>query len=492
MRVLIVNPSFVQNDYEAPLGALNVATFLRKNRVNCDFLDLVFGYDSNYFSNFISNHQYDLIGFTSMSLHFPNVLKLVKIIKKQSPNIKIVVGGAHATLFSKEILRLYPNIDFVIVGEGEIPMLYLFKVLEKGGDFYDVPNLVFRNGETIVETKRLFTPNLDYLGFPDRTLLNSLKGYLIAYSRSIGLGNKGMNLIASRGCYFNCSYCQPVLNKIHGKGVRFRSVDHVIEEIRFLKLKYGISYFWFEDDTFTVNKQWVYEFCSKVEREKVFWSVNSRVDTITYDLMNSMKSAGCYMIRFGFESGSSETLKGFNKYFHPNQSLKVARWAKRLGILVYGYFMLGGTDYKREDLMKTEKLISQIDADFNQITMFNPLPKTAAREIIESKEGYSINSDLSKLNYFEHCILDTPYMNHKEIEKEYKRIVKRFPFFRKLDFPFKIPILVWCEIRFIIYKNFSGSKRSSIAFFRDLIVYFWSNLKSLFEGILKKINDIFK
>jgi hypothetical protein len=147
---------------------------------------------------------------------------------------------------------------------------------------------------------------------------------------------------------------------------------------------------------------------------------------------------------------------------------------------------LGGIDCKRTDLVKTERLISQTDADFNQITMFNPLPKTTAREIIKAKEGYYINSDLSKLNYFEHCILDTPHMNHKEIENEYKRIVKRFPFFRKLNFPIKIPILVWYDLRFIAYQNFSGCKRSPLDFSRDLIAYFWSNLKSLFKGIFKR------
>lgn len=186
-------------------------------------------------------------------------------------------------------------------------------------------------------------------------------------------------VVTSRGCPWKCIYCrQTVMNE---SKVRFRPVDSVIEEIRLYKLT-NIA---FHADTATMNKKWIMEFCQKVKQLpfKVRIVTNSRVDTIDPEMLAAMKSAGFWMICFGVESGDDKVLAMNKKEATVAQARQAVRWAKKAGLKVWGYFMLGMYGDDRETMERTIELSLSESWDIVNFAISAPYPGTEWGRISE-------------------------------------------------------------------------------------------------------------
>ena len=163
--------------------------------------------------------------------------------------------------------------------------------------------------------------------------------------------------------------------------VRFRPVETVIEEIR----KYRLQNIAFHADTATMNKKWIYDFCDKVEKLpfKVRIVTNSRVDTVDQDMLTRMKSAGFWMICYGCESGDNEVLRMNKKEATVEQAKKAVRWAKKAGLRVWGYFMLGMYGDTRESMERTIQLSLSEPFDIVNFAISAPYPGTEWGHIAE-------------------------------------------------------------------------------------------------------------
>lgn len=184
-------------------------------------------------------------------------------------------------------------------------------------------------------------------------------------------------MITSRGCTFQCSFCEQRTGNI-----RYRSPENVVDEMEECQNRYGVREIDIFDPLFTINKKRVIEICKEIQKRKLklAWSCRSRVDTIDEETLIEMKKSGCYRIYYGIESGDEEILRNIKKNTKISQIKKSINLTKKTGILAFGYFMLGNPGETKKSIIKTIKLAKELPLDYAQFSRSSILPGTAQYE----------------------------------------------------------------------------------------------------------------
>ena len=377
-EILADNPAFIDEErgFNPPLGLLYLAGYL-KEKNNYD----VFGLDAqveqldynNEFKQRIKENNPDVVGITAMTFTLIDVLKTISLVreveKELNKKIIIVLGGPHVHLFPEETINL-EGVDYLIKGEGEAPFFNLLESLEGRNDLADVKGLVYKkDGQIINNPAGDLIDNLDELPFPDRELLPIEK-----YNSILSSGKIVTTMFTSRGCPFQCSFCdRPHL----GKKFRARTANNVVDEMEEC-LKLGIEEILIYDDTFTVDKQRTIDVCDEIIKRglKFVWDIRARVDTVNVEVLKKLKQAGCARIHFGVEAGTEKILKVLNKGINLNQIENAFKEAKKIGIERLGYFMIGSPEETKEDIYKTIEFAKKINPDYVSITILTPYPAT--------------------------------------------------------------------------------------------------------------------
>jgi len=336
--------------------------------------------------------------FTMTTYLFHQTLEIITYIKKKY-TCKIIVGGAHLSLFPRETLK-HKIIDFGIIGEAEETVVELVNSIETKSSFKEVDGIVFNeNGRIIITKLRRKIKNLDKIPFPARELLPINKYYsFISKYKNYTI------IMTSRGCTFQCSFCEQSTGDI-----RYRSVKNVVDEMEECVTRFNIKEFDIFDPLFTINKQRVIDICQEIRRRNlsIFWSCRSRVDTITVDMLKEMKKAGCYRIYYGIESGDEKILKNIKKYTKLTQIKKAISLTKKNKILAFGYFMIGCPGETKKSIINTINLAKSLSLDYAQFSRLSTLPGTSLYDELKDKIGY---------DYWK------KYINDKSIEVSLPRI----------------------------------------------------------------------
>ena len=222
--------------------------------------------------------------------------------KAALPKLKIALVGSHATVFHESILAENPAVDAVVRGEFEITVRELARSISDGGDWSRVEGLSYRDHDRVrVNADRALLEDLDSLPFPARHIVTSS-----GYRAAIYSGSRCTAMVSSRGCPFQCTFCVWP-NTLYGHRFRARSANNVVDEMEEIEKKHGIDEIYFDDDTFTVDRDRVLEICRLIRERALHlsWIVQARVDTVDREILLAMKEAGCHYILFGIESGLS-------------------------------------------------------------------------------------------------------------------------------------------------------------------------------------------
>lgn len=360
-----------------------------------------------------------LIAFSATTHQFPYVEKCARWIKESLSGMLCIVGGPHPTLVPEEVLA-NPDFDFVCVGEGEYPLLDLVTALQEGRTVANIPNLWLRqDGNVIKNPLRPLLDNLDELPFADRDLFD--------FDEILANNDGWVDMMAGRGCPYGCSYCcNPILReKFKGLGryVRFRSVDNVLSEIRFLANRYKIKTLNFQDDVFTLNRDWTLQFCREYEKEFAFpfW-INSRVERINdEEIIAALAHAGCCGVRIGIESGNEKLRAEILKRRMSNEEIRHAfALAHRYGLDVYTCNMLGIPGETAEMIQETIDLNRALQPADLQFSVFYPYPMTELYDLVV-REGYLIEGASLPSYYERKSILRLPTLTPEELEQAYDR-----------------------------------------------------------------------
>ena len=384
MKILLINPPTTKTiasimpkdleedlDFLPPLGLMYIASYALKNTnhevkiLDCPVEDI------NYsdLTEKIKLEKPEVVGLTAMTFTLIDVILTAKIIKQINPNIKVVLGGPHVNIYPRETLA-NPEVDFLVLGEGEQVFTDLLKNINNLEKLKQVSGLAFSDGKQIINTgKRDFITNLDQLPFPARHLTPSKKYFSI-----IAKKNPTTTMFTSRGCPYKCLFCdRPHLGKIF----RARSAENVVKELEEIQ-SMGIKEVFIYDDTFTIDRQRVVDICNLILRRniKLSWDIRARVNTVDEQLLYLMKQAGCERIHYGVEAGTEKVLNTLRKGITIAQVQKAFILTKKVKIETAGYFMIGSPGETLSDIKQTIRLAKQLFPDYVHFSVTTPFPAT--------------------------------------------------------------------------------------------------------------------
>lgn len=401
-----------------PLGLAALSAYIREQlKCQVKLIDMLFqGVTINDIPNILDDFGPDIVGLSATTPQMDNAYLLSQAIKRHNPQAKIVIGGPHVTALPQRTLQEEPSVDFVIMGEGEIPFLSLVK----GKPLDSIKSLAWRKeGNIVINEREALIEDLGSLPFPD---------YESLPLRSYGDFRSGhsMGIMSGRGCYYNCSFCASRVT--HLGRYRFRTIEAFLDDIERL-LELGIPRFNIWDDTFTSSQPRVYKFLQGYHKRnlKAHWSCDTRVDCLDKKLIKEMHRAGLDEIHIGCESGNQEILNKIGKGIKLEQVAKACKWCKEEGITVYVYFILGLPYETKEAIRETINFAKKLPADFAQFCMLVPLPGTRVWKLAqEGKILRNLAKRWSDYDRYRSAIVELNGVSAEEITKLYRYALRSF------------------------------------------------------------------
>jgi anaerobic magnesium-protoporphyrin IX monomethyl ester cyclase len=371
-----------------PLGLAYVAAALEKAGFQVEMLDnYQLRKSIDYVKLEIKRLRPEIVGITCSSVTYQRCIETAKAVKEVLPSCKVVVGGWHPTYVPESMLQ-HPEIDYVIMGEGESAMVELATSVMMGKDdstITEIPGIALMKKGKIVKKAPHFISDLDEIPYPARHLLP-----MHLYDRTIEYLSvepaDTMNVI--RGCPYNCAYCET--SSLWGKTCRAFSPPRVVEEINHLVENYGSKGVYFLGDNFTINKKSTREICKLIKEFNldIEWVCDTRVDLISRELLREMKDAGCRTIFFGVESGSPRILKKINKGITLQQFVDGFKLCRKEGIQIACSFILGIPGETVKEMETTFKFAKKLDPDWCTFEIFIACPDSGLYQEIMQKRLY--------------------------------------------------------------------------------------------------------
>jgi radical SAM superfamily enzyme YgiQ (UPF0313 family) len=350
MKILLIYPYFLETRLHVedigslPIGIYCVAAVLKDNQYDVEILNWHnIDKTPEKIEEVLTEKSPDVIGFSILNSNRWGGIEIARTAKHLDPDVKIVFGGIGATFLWEHLLRHFPEIDFIVLGEGEYAFLNLIKSIENEDNegLKNIKGIAFRENGNIKRTEDAeLIPDLDELPIPAQYFEYQI-------------------LSSTRGCAWKCAFCGSP--KFWSQKIRFRSPEKFVEELEILYNK-GITFFYFSDDNFTINKDRVVEICKRILAKdiKISWNAISRVDHVDDDLLFWMRKAGCIQISYGVESGSEKIRDLLNKKINTDRIKKAFQVTTRYGILARAYFIYGSPGETWETIHDTISLIHEI------------------------------------------------------------------------------------------------------------------------------------
>ncbi len=452
MKIVLINPKpkIWIKSATIPLGIAYIAAVLEKNGYNVKIVDLNLNPDEVI-------PDADIYGITVTTPLIYEAFNLSRYLKKN--NNFIVLGGPHPTCLPDESLK-EENINFVIRGEGEYPFLKLVKTIESGDEKFDeIKGLSYKKNKEIIHNEQNeFIENLDELPFPSYHLFKNIKAYshpqpLIGWRKPV------VNIITSRGCPYNCSFCY---KGTFSRKWRARSAENIADEWEYLIKEFKIKELAIQDDCFNLDIKRCIKLADIIIEKnlKLPWSLPNgmRADFINEDLVLKLKESGLYRTAIGVESGDQEVLNDIGKNIKLTDIESAMRILKKFKIQTITFFVMGNFLDTEKTLQESINFAKKINPTFAQFSMATPFPGTRLYNKVKELNTIKIKNweDYSQFNqsgYF-----DYPHLKGEVIAKYVNKAYREFYFrptfifniLRIKDFYFKLPSYISGFIHFIL------------------------------------------
>lgn len=403
-KVLFINPTTrhlgIPLTVYPPLGVLSISAVLRNAGHEVRFLDAdVEEIGLECIQQAVRDFSPQMVGITMSTLQCRSAFELAKMIRRLSEKVWIIVGGPHPSALKGEILNSCSSIDIVVYGEGEATALELAEMVDDGRSLKGIQGICFRDETTIVvNPPRKQIENLDSLPRPALDLAMPIRRYQGSYP--VG-ARPSIQLMASRGCPFNCTFCS---NSVWGRKLRLRSPKSVLDEVEWLRNDFKVKEIFFQDDTFNANRDWFETICNGIidrglNRKIVFRApFRANEELIDSKILRLAKQAGFWMIFYGVESGNQKILNSVNKNLKLAEIERAFRLTKKLGIKTYASFMIGNLGENRSTVRETIDFALRLDPDFYGFAIANPYPGSELYKVAKERgyinsgfDGYSLS-----------------------------------------------------------------------------------------------------
>jgi anaerobic magnesium-protoporphyrin IX monomethyl ester cyclase len=426
MKIALINPRV--ESYSStipPLGLLTIAAMLEKEGYTVRLFD-IYPYNDRDIPKVVE-FQPDVVGITVLTDYLERALHVGGKIRLALPKAFFLIGGVHVTALPEESMRAF-GAHAGVLGEGEYTMLQLCGHLRDRMDWRSIQGIVYPADSRgfIVTPRRPYIEVLDEIPFPARHLLN-FEDYLIPPGIIRGhWSERSTTVMTGRGCPFQCIWCGSQCT--FGHKVRYRSISNVIAELQQLIRDYRIDTVWLVDDTFTLSKKRVLEFCAAVRENNIRLTLGCQAHVTTADeeMFREMKRTGFVQVDFGVESGSDRVLKTLKKHSNETAIRQAFACAKKAGLRTMATFMFGSPEEKEEDVEATMRLARAIYPDFVSSFFITPYPGTELMEM-SLKHGWIRQGERSSFGLKKEPMLQA-YFAPSQLKKIRSRFQAQFAF----------------------------------------------------------------
>lgn len=350
MKILLIYPYFLdprlnaEDIQAAPMGLFYVGAALKARGHEVEVLNW---HDRatppEEFESALREKRPEIIGFSILHANRWGGIEIARMAKRIDPRVVVVFGGVGATHLWEHLLQHFPEVDYVVLGEGERTFPALVERLGGSGsaDPASLPGVAGRRGgRPFRNAAAAPVRDLDALPMPARHF-------------------DFAHLALTRGCAAACRFCGSP--RFWGRRVRSHSADYFVDQLAALRRK-GRRFFFVSDDTFTLNRRRAIAACRRIieRRLDIHWAAISRVDAVDGEVLSWMRRAGCIQISYGVESGSAEIRRRLNKHFDDREAREAFAQTQRHGILARAYFIYGSPGETRETIQQSIDLMLDI------------------------------------------------------------------------------------------------------------------------------------
>lgn len=453
--LIIVPPAGITNTIYPPYGALYIAASLRAKGHTPAILNV----DTDRISNDEIVDRIKLlgpayIGFSGIVAPSYNYIKsLSLLLKRIFREKKQILGGGLAS--AVEPVFKNTAIDIIVQSEGDITIVDLISCLKNCGNLAQVNGIYYRNDATpayIYTGKRSLILNLDTLPYPAFDLLDMdkyipdgvefIKRFIpVIKDKKITDPKRRramMTIPTSRGCFGECSFCFRAY-----RGIRLHSIKYVFDFIEYCIKKFNVGFFSFGDECFSSNKARNWEFINEYKRRRldfIFRILGMRVDTVDHDILKAYKDIGCWMIEYGFESGSQKMLNVINKWVTVELNRQVAIWTQAAGIYTSPTLVLGMPGETESTIRESIDFVNSLNFGYKQYqwSYALPIPNSPLYEfarlskIITDEDAYltSLDGKVAGAGVFHVNLTDEPDEIVAGWEKKIKNEIDSYYFRR--------------------------------------------------------------
>ena len=391
--LIIIHPGdvHVQGGLHPPSGLAYIVSSLKISGYKPKVVDLVFDKELKQLNELILTNGIYIISFSTVLSD--RVRKIIGIIKSKDKNAIILGGGPHPTARKEKIFDEF-DLDLIAIGEVNISDIIdayhsnnIYTALSK------IKGIIYKeNGKVVMNEPADFSGNLDDIPIP------SLHDFPIDEYFKIK-GYREISLITSRGCPYRCTFCQPILNNLFGKKIRYQSPKRVVDEIEYFVNDLKLDVVSFNDDTFAFHQQRVIDICKEIIDRKLYflWRCQTRVG-LRRDVLEYMKKAGCFLIEFGVESGSQTILDNIHKDTTVEKIIQTFKDCKELHLLTHSFLSIGWLGESDKTVNETAEMLKIIKPFSYSVGIATPYPGTYLWDYI-NENNMAVDSDWSKYDH---------------------------------------------------------------------------------------------
>jgi len=436
MRVTLVHPAgfnFVpgQPDFSVlanrmpPIGIMQLASWLDKHGHQTALHDCLGPYAPKTIAEnaeIVLATDPEMVGFSATTSGFMDAIEIATYIRQRRPEIRIVFGNVHVSSLGAPVLEEFPEIDYLVIGEGEGALLNL----ADGKPLKDIGNLIYRDeqGRIVVNPRRDRILDLDELPFP---AYEKLAGFPHAYHLPLFAYEKryGATMITSRGCPYTCSFCdRTVFERLY----KTNSAQYTYDHMKYLRDNFGVYHINMYDDLFTAKKQRVMDLCDLLIENPlgVQWNCAIRTGHTSDEMLAKLKQAGTLMVSMGIESADPAMMERHKAGVTLDAVRDTVRQIHAAGLRAKGLFIFGMPGETPETVKTTSDFILSLELDEMNMTKFSPLHGAPIWEECASNVSGDFIEDWRLMNCLNFVFLPSGFSSREEMDALYNWHVRRF------------------------------------------------------------------
>jgi radical SAM superfamily enzyme YgiQ (UPF0313 family)/molybdenum cofactor biosynthesis enzyme MoaA len=401
-----------------PFFLAYAASLLEKNHVDVVLIDAIAEKmsDEEFLEKALWVNADYLVAETSVPSFYDDIELLKKI---SSSGLPIILCGPNSEIYKPQFLKDHPFVSYVLFGEYEFSLLELARSLREGQDLSKVDGLIFRDGPEIVKNPKRNPFDIDLLPWPHREKL-PMGRYLDAPG---GMLMPSVQMMASRGCPFQCSFCLWPQVMYQGSHYRPRDVKDVADEMEFLVKEKGFKSVYFDDDTFNIGKDRMLKLCEEFKKrglEKTPWAIMARPDLMDEEILKNMKDAGLWAVKYGIESAAENLTRNIGKSMDLNKAEEIIRLTNQLGIKTHLTFTFGLPGETKETIERTICLAQRLEPFSVQFSIATPFPGTVLFDELDKKRKIR-TKDWSLYDGYHSCVFEPEHLTAEDLEEAKRR-----------------------------------------------------------------------